>query len=132
MEKIIKEIQEIREKVRYHNHRYYALDDPEIADAEYDRLFNRLIELEKKYPELVTPDSPTQRVGTEPREVFSEVLHRLPMLSLENGFHNQDIMDFDSRIRKLLGDGSPFECQTLPRQRKHLRQPGRGLFESRG
>ncbi|HVP35513.1 MAG TPA: hypothetical protein VMT04_00825, partial [Terriglobales bacterium] len=81
-EKTRKKVQELREKINYHNYRYYVLDSPEISDAEYDRLFNELVEIEKKYPELVTPDSPTQRVGAPPLEEFKTVRHSLPMLSL--------------------------------------------------
>ncbi|MFH1243282.1 MAG: NAD-dependent DNA ligase LigA [Pseudomonadota bacterium] len=115
MEKTKREIEELREKIRYHNHRYYALDDPEISDAEYDRLFQRLVELEGQYPELVTPDSPTQRIGAEPREAFSEARHRLPMLSLENGFRDQDIRGFDTRLKRFLGDDSPVEYTVEPK-----------------
>jgi DNA ligase (NAD+) len=104
MEEIIREIEELREKIRYHNHRYYVLDNPEISDAQYDRLFQRLLELESHHPELVTPDSPSQRVGAQPLETFSEVKHSLPMLSLENGFQDQDIIDFDVRIKRFLGN----------------------------
>ena len=103
MEEIIKELAELREKINYHNYRYYVLDAPEIPDAEYDRFFQRLLELEQQYPELVTPDSPTQRVGAAPRETFVQVKHRLPMLSLGNGFNKADIRDFDERIKRLLG-----------------------------
>ena len=102
MEEINKELDELRDKIRYHNHRYYLLDDPEISDAEYDRLFQRLLDLEKSYPHLITPDSPSQRVGAEPQETFSQVTHRQPMLSLENGFDENDIIDFDTRVQRLL------------------------------
>ena len=115
MEKIKEEIQELREKIRHHNHRYYVLDDPEISDAEYDRLFQRLTELEKQAPDLVTPDSPTQRVGAGPQAAFSEVRHRLPMLSLGNGFQDQDIRDFDARLKRFLGDDSPVEYTVEPK-----------------
>ena len=115
MEKIIKKIEELRETIRYHNDRYYLLDDPEISDAEYDRLFQRLLDLERQFPELLTPDSPTQRVGATPQEAFAEVRHRLPMLSLENGFRDQDIRDFDARIKRFLGDDSPFEYTVEPK-----------------
>lgn len=115
MENIENEIDALREKIRYHNHRYYVLDDPEITDAEYDRLFQRLLELEKENPHLRTPDSPTMRVGAEPRKAFSQVRHRLPMLSLENGFQDGDIRDFDARIRRLLGDGSDFNYTVEPK-----------------
>lgn len=115
MAEIVEEIKELREKIRYHNQRYYVLDDPEISDAEYDRLFQRLLYLEQQHPELVTPDSPTQRVGEKPQETFSEVKHRLPMLSLENSFRDTNIRDFDERIKKLLGDDSPFEYTVEPK-----------------
>jgi DNA ligase (NAD+) len=99
---IQEEIDRLRELIRYHNRRYYVLDDPEISDAEYDRLFQRLLELEREYSHLVTPDSPTQRVGAEPQEAFTQVSHRMPMLSLENAFDDQDIKDFDARIKRFL------------------------------
>ena len=102
MDNIKKELESLREKISYHNRRYYSLDDPEISDAEYDRLFQALLDIERRYPELVTPDSPSQIVGAEPQESFSQVTHRRPMLSLENGFDENDIRDFDGRIRKLL------------------------------
>jgi len=115
MEEIIKQIEELREKIRYHNQRYYSLDDPEISDAEYDRLFRHLLDLERKHPQLVTPDSPTQRVGAKPRETFSEVKHGRPMLSLENGFQDEDILAFDARIRRFLGDDSHFDYTVEPK-----------------
>lgn len=111
----VKEIETLREKIRYHNHRYYALDDPEISDAEYDRLFRRLLELERQHPEFKTPDSPTQKVGARPQETFSEVRHRLPMLSLENSFSDQDMRDFDARIKRFLGDDSPVQYTIEPK-----------------
>ena len=107
MEKAKKEIEELKKKIRYHNHRYYVLDAPEISDSEYDRLFQMLLELERRHPELKTPDSPTNRVGGKPGEGFSEVRHRLPMLSLDNGFNDLDIMNFQMRIQKILKD-DPF------------------------
>jgi len=115
MEKIVKDIEELREKIRYHNRRYYVLDNPEISDSEYDRLFQQLLDLERQYPDLVTPDSPTQQVGAEPQETFSQVRHRLPMLSLENSFHDQDIRDFDARIKRFLGDNSSFDYTVEPK-----------------
>jgi DNA ligase (NAD+) len=98
------ELEDLRERIRYHDYRYYVLDDPEISDAEYDRLFKSLLEIEKHNPNLVTPDSPSQRVGAKPQDAFSQVAHGRPMLSLENGFDENDIRDFDSRVRKLLKD----------------------------
>ncbi len=115
MQKIIEDIEDLKEKILYHNHRYYVLDDPEISDAEYDRFFKRLLNLERQHPGLVTPDSPTQRVGTKPLEAFSEVKHRVPMLSLENGFSDKDITDFDKRIKKLLGDAPDFQYTVEPK-----------------
>lgn len=115
MNELVREIEVLREKIRYHNHRYYALDDPEISDAEYDRLFKRLIELERQHPELTTPASPTQKVGARPQVTFSEVKHRLPMLSLENSFSDQDIKDFDTRIKRFLGDDSPVQYTVEPK-----------------
>ena len=115
MEEIIKELEELREKIRYHNHRYYVLDDPEISDAEYDRIFQRLVELERQHPELVTSDSPTQRVGAEPLDAFTQVTHRRPMLSLENGFDEQDIRDFDARLKRFLGEAHHVEYTVEPK-----------------
>lgn len=96
------EIEKLRELIRYHEHRYYVLDDPEISDAEYDRLFRRLLDLEREHPELVTPDSPTQRVGGRPREGFVQARHSSPMLSLDNALNEAELRDFDRRVRELL------------------------------
>ncbi len=95
-----KEIEELREKLRYHEYRYHVLDDPEILDAAYDRMMNRLKELEAAYPELVTPDSPTVRVGGPPREGFTTVRHARPMLSLDNAFSYDALRDWDRRVRE--------------------------------
>jgi DNA ligase (NAD+) len=115
MEKIIQELEALKKEIQYHNHRYYVLDDPEISDAEYDRLYRRLVELEALRPDLVTPDSPTQRVGGEPQEAFSQVRHRLPMLSLENGFREEDIRDFDGRIKRFLKEERALEYTVEPK-----------------
>lgn len=93
----------LRRAIDYHNYRYYVLDDPEIPDAEYDRLLRELQALEAEHPELVTPDSPTQRVGAEPLEAFAEVEHRVPMLSLENALTEEEMRAFDRRVRERLG-----------------------------
>jgi DNA ligase (NAD+) len=98
-----KEIEELRRKIRYHEHRYFVLDEPEISDAAFDRLVNRLKELEAAYPKLVTPDSPTQRVGGTPREGFQTVRHKRAMLSLDNAFSIEQLADFDRRARELTG-----------------------------
>jgi DNA ligase (NAD+) len=95
-----KEMEELREKLRHHEYRYYVLDEPEISDAAYDRLMNRLKELEAAHPELVTPDSPTVRVGGAPREGFSAVRHARPMLSLDNAFSYDALRDWDRRVRE--------------------------------
>ena len=95
-----KEIEELREKLRYHEYRYYVLDQPEISDAAYDRLIERLKELEAAHPELVTPDSPTVRVGGAPREGFQTVRHVRPMLSLDNAFSYDALRDWDRRVRE--------------------------------
>jgi DNA ligase (NAD+) len=93
----------LRRAIDYHNYRYYVLDDPEIPDAEYDRLLRELQALEAERPELVTPDSPTQRVGAEPLDAFAEVEHRVPMLSLENALSEEEMRAFDRRVRERLG-----------------------------
>lgn len=93
----------LREQIDYHNHRYYVLDAPEIADAEFDRLFRELQALEAEYPALVTADSPTQRIGAAPLAAFGEHRHALPMLSLENAFSEDEVRDFDRRVRDGLG-----------------------------
>jgi len=95
-----KEIEELREKLRYHEYRYYVLDDPEISDAAYDRMMNRLKELEAAHPELVTPDSLTVRVGGAPREGFTKVQHARPMLSLDNAFSYDALREWDRRVRE--------------------------------
>jgi len=93
----------LQRDIETHSHRYYVLDAPTIPDAEYDRLFQELLELEAAYPDLVTPDSPTQRVGGTPLEGFAQVTHRTPMLSLNNAFADEDVIGFDRRVREGLG-----------------------------
>ena len=88
----------LRTEIARHNHRYYVLDDPEIPDAEYDRLFSELQALETRYPDLTTPDSPTQRVGAAPLSAFAQVRHRLPMISLANAMSDEELADFDRRV----------------------------------
>jgi DNA ligase (NAD+) len=97
-------IEALREQVRYHNRRYHVEDAPEISDAEYDALYAELEALEAEHPELVTPDSPTQRVGGEPVEGFESVRHSVPMLSLANARKIEDLREWDARVRRLLGD----------------------------
>jgi DNA ligase (NAD+) len=94
---------ELRDAINRHNYLYYVLDQPEISDAEYDLLFRELEKLEKAFPDLVTPDSPTQRVGAAPLEKFAQVTHRVPMLSLEDAFSEEEMRDFDERVKRFLG-----------------------------
>ena len=93
-----KKVDSLREQIRHHNYRYHVLDDPEVPDAEYDRLVRELQSLEAKHPELITPDSPTQRVGAEPVSAFGTVTHRVPMLSLDNAFSEEELRDFHRRV----------------------------------
>ena len=93
----------LRREIEYHNFRYYSQDNPAISDAEYDKLFRELLDLEREYPELASPDSPSQRVGAEPQEKFRKVEHRGPMLSLANAFSEEEIRAFHKRIANLLG-----------------------------
>ena len=96
-------IERLRREIERHNRLYYVLDRPEITDAEYDRLFQELVDLEKEHPELASADSPTQRVGAPPLAEFAEVRHRTPMLSLGNAFDERDVRAFDRRVREGLG-----------------------------
>jgi DNA ligase (NAD+) len=98
-----KEIEGLREKIRHHERLYYIADDPKISDAAFDKLMNRLKELEAEFPALLTPDSPTQRVGGAPREGFQQVQHKTPMVSLDNAFSFETLADFDRRVRELTG-----------------------------
>src|SRR6266478_1257603 len=96
------EVEQLREEINRHNFRYYVLDDPEITDAEYDVLMRRLEALEREHPELLTHDSPTQRVGAAPSEKFATVRHRRPMLSLANAMDAEEMLEFDRRIKRFL------------------------------
>ncbi|MCD6105547.1 MAG: NAD-dependent DNA ligase LigA [Thermosipho sp. (in: Bacteria)] len=101
-EKIKKEIEKLRKEIEYHNYRYYVLADPVISDDEYDKLMEKLIELEKKYPEFQSPDSPTQKVGGGLISGFKTVPHSKPMLSLDNTYNEEEIKEFDKRVKKIL------------------------------
>ena len=92
--------EKLRSELNTYNYQYYVLDNPEIPDSEYDRLLRELQDLETSYPTLITSDSPTQRVGAQPLELFSEVEHEVPMLSLGNAFSDQEVVDFDRRARE--------------------------------
>jgi len=96
------ELTALREKINYHNYRYYILDDPEVSDAEYDSLLKRLLQIENKYPELIVPESPSQRVGAPIEGGFNPAKHSVPMLSLENGFSDKEVKEFEERIRRFL------------------------------
>ncbi|MGD0404447.1 MAG: NAD-dependent DNA ligase LigA [Candidatus Acidiferrales bacterium] len=100
---IAKEIERLREKLRHHEYLYHVADDPEISDAAYDRMMNQLKQLEAENPKLVTPDSPTQRIGGAPREGFQTVQHRTPMVSLDNAFSFEELANFDRRVRQATG-----------------------------
>jgi DNA ligase (NAD+) len=97
-----KRIEKLREEINFHNYRYYVLDDPVISDAEYDRLMRELEGLEKEYAHLITPNSPTQRVGAPPLDKFEEVRHAVPMLSLANAFEEGEVREFDDRLKRFL------------------------------
>ena len=96
-------IDELRGQIRHHEYRYYVLDDPEISDAEFDVLMNELKKLEAAHPDLITPDSPTQRVGGKPKEGFPKVEHSRPMLSLDNAYNEEELRDWDRRVCELTG-----------------------------
>ena len=114
-EDILKRIEALRSEIERHNRLYYQEDSPEIPDAEYDLLFKELKDLEEEHPELFRPDSPTQRVGAEPVVKFEAVTHRSPMLSLDNGFKSEDIVDFDARIKRFLGSSDPVAYLAEPK-----------------
>jgi len=97
---IKQEIEQLRAEIEYHNYRYYVLADPLISDEEYDKMMKRLIELEEKYPEFKTPNSPTQRVGGSPMNGFSVVKHSEPMPSLDNTYNEEEMKSFHERISK--------------------------------
>lgn len=114
-EAIRKRVEALREEIEYHNFRYYVLDQPEISDAQYDRLMRELEKLEEEYPELRSPNSPTQRVGAPPLESFEIVRHTLPMLSLSNAFDEEEVRDFDKRVKKFLGTTEDIDYVVEPK-----------------
>jgi DNA ligase (NAD+) len=114
-EAIRKRVEKLREEIEYHNYRYYILDQPEISDAQYDRLMRELEKLEEQYPELRTPNSPTQRVGAPPLEEFEIVRHTIPMLSLANAFDETEAREFDKRVKKFLATSADIEYVTEPK-----------------
>ncbi len=108
-------IAELRERIRHHDYRYHVLADPEVSDAEYDRLYRELVELERRHPEWVDPDSPTQRVGGAPAAGLAPVEHVIPMLSLDNALSREELLAFDARIRRMLASDAPLEYTAEPK-----------------
>ncbi|WP_111496351.1 NAD-dependent DNA ligase LigA [Marinobacter bohaiensis] len=112
---VAQRIEQLRTEIDDHNYRYYVLDEPAVPDATYDRLLRELQSLEAEHPELVTPESPTQRVGAMPSNTFAEVAHRVPMLSLDNAFSAEELEDFDRRVRDRLKREEPVEYVSEPK-----------------
>ncbi len=108
-------IQSLREQLNQYSYQYYVLDDPQVPDATYDRLYHELKALEKEYPEFISPDSPTQRVGDKPLEGFSQVKHEVPMLSLDNVFNADELADFNQRLQQRLEDADEIEFAAEPK-----------------
>ncbi|MEO9748350.1 MULTISPECIES: NAD-dependent DNA ligase LigA [Marinobacter] len=110
---VISRAGELRDTITEHNYQYYVLDDPRVPDAEYDRLFRELQDLEAQYPDIVTPDTPTRRVGASVETTFEEVVHRIPMLSLDNAFSDEELRDFDRRVKDRLkaSDDIEYVCE---------------------
>ena len=112
---IEKKVESLRDRLRYHSHRYYVLDDPDIPDAEYDRLYNKLLSYERAHPELVVIDSPTQRVGSKPLTAFGQIQHQKPMLSLDNVFNGEDLQAFNQRVQTRLKTSDEIEYVAEPK-----------------
>src|SRR6266568_3790131 len=104
-------VEELREQINHHAYRYYVLDDPEVSDAEYDELVRELQAVEGEFPELITPDSPTQRVGVSPADLFAPVTHWTPMLSLDNAFSREELEAWGRRVERLIGTGARYACE---------------------
>ena len=113
--KVTQEINRLRDQINHHNYQYHTLDEPAIPDAEFDRLFRELKKLEAAYPELIKDDSPTQRVGSAPLSSFGQIVHELPMLSLDNAFGEDDMRDFDQRVKNRLEDSATIEYACEPK-----------------
>src|ERR1041385_2867599 len=119
-----KRIEKLSEDINEHNHKYYVLDNPTISDFEFDKMLEELIRLEKEFPEFLSPQSPSQRVGGTITKSFKTVKHKYPMLSLSNTYNEEELRDFDERVRKTIGDTFEYECGlnyagcpiTLPRE----------------
>ena len=104
-------VEELREQINHHSYRYHVLDDPEVSDFDYDQLVNELIALEDEFPELITPDSPTQRVGATPEDLFAPVKHRVRMLSLDNVFSQEELAAWGRRVERSIGTGARYVCE---------------------
>jgi DNA ligase (NAD+) len=104
-------VEELRDLINHHNYRYHVLDDPEVSDAEYDELMRELRKHEEEFPEFITPDSPTQRVGAKPSELFAPAHHRLPMLSLDNAFSWEELNAWGKRVERTVGRRAEFVCE---------------------
>lgn len=113
--RVVDELNDLRNQIRRHDHLYYNLDSPEISDADYDRLFRKLIDLELRHPELDVPDSPTQRVGGQALDRFTQIRHAIPMMSLSNIFEKNELLEFDQRIKRSLGRNSDIEYIVEPK-----------------
>ena len=113
--KVESQIDSLREKIRYHCYQYYVLDDPDIPDAEYDRLYNQLLSLEQANPELITTDSPTQRVGSTPLSAFKQIQHQMPMLSLDNVFSEEALQSFYKRLQDRLKSEDKIQFTAEPK-----------------
>ncbi len=113
--KTVKQLQQLRDEIERHNRLYYVDDNPGISDAEYDRLYDQLLEIEKQYPELITPDSPSQRIGTAPSKRFEPLPHRIPMLSLQKVTTSEEFAEFDRRVKDGLEATADVEYITEPK-----------------
>ncbi len=114
-ESIQEKLKLLRDQLHYHSYRYYVLDDPEVSDVEYDRMFRELEAIEAQYPQLITPDSPTQRVGAKPADAFESYQHTLPMLSLDNALNEEEFLAFDARTKRSLGATTDLEYICEPK-----------------
>lgn len=104
-------IEQLSRELNEHNYNYYVLSTPTISDLEFDEMLEELIRLEKEYPEFLSPDSPSQKVGGEITKSFKTVVHKYPMLSLGNTYSEQELIDFDNRVKKSIGDDYEYVCE---------------------
>ena len=113
--KVSETIKSLRKKINNHNYQYYVLDNPIISDSEYDKLLKELELIEKKYPEFIIPESPTQRIGAQPIESFGTVTHRITMMSLANAMSDDELKAFDKRLKKKLNSAEEIEYVIEPK-----------------